>query len=116
MKRAIEVLVDGQRVKLLQAPDGGPASVQLANVPRDHMRAWAHASSDDEAWQWQLPDIQDGQTISFRVIQAEQHEITPPQEVEKRDPEQVAEGKQRAKEWLKAAMLRKAKGSGSEDS
>lgn len=115
MKRAIEVLVDGQRVRLLQAPDGGPASVQLANVPGDHMRVWAHASSDDETWQWQLPDIQDGQTISFRVIQAEQHEITSPQEVEKRDPEQVAEGKRRAKEWLKEAMQKKVKGNDSEN-
>ncbi|WP_137010776.1 hypothetical protein [Ectopseudomonas oleovorans] len=107
MKRAIEVLLDGKRVMLLQAPDGGPASVQLANVQENYMRAWAHASSDEEVWRWQLPNIQDGQAISFRVIQAEADDISPPQEVEKRDPEQVAAGKQRAKEWLEAAKKNK---------
>jgi hypothetical protein len=108
MKRAIEVLIDGERVGLLQARGGNPVGVSVGNIPRDHMRVWATGSDDTETWYWQMPDVADGQMVSFRVVEIEDNEISKPYQIEKRDPEEVAENKRIAKEMYKKAMQEKA--------
>ena len=107
MARAIEVLVNGKRAGILQARSGSPVGVTVANIPNDHMRVWAYGSDDEETWYWQMPDIQDGETVSFRVIEANESEISKPYEIEKRDPEEVAESKRRAKEMREKALQEK---------
>ena len=108
-KRAIEVLVDGERVGVLQARNGNPVAVTVGNIPKDHMRVWAHGSDDEETWYWQMPDVYDGQTVSFRVIESDSLEISKPYEVEERDPEEVADIKRRAREGYQRAKARKNK-------
>ncbi|HEX7297230.1 MAG TPA: hypothetical protein VF251_15875 [Pyrinomonadaceae bacterium] len=68
------------------------------------MRAEVFASNDAELWQWQLPDIQEGQIISFRLIDADGEAGVPPHRVTKRDPEEVAENKRLAEEAYEPAM------------
>jgi hypothetical protein len=109
MKRAIEVLVNGKRVGLLQARGGKPVGLAIGNLPSDHMRVWAHGSDDEEKWFWQMPDVPDGQLVSFRVIQAEPSEISTPDEVELRDPAEVAEMKRKSKELWESEKNRKNK-------
>ena len=107
MARAIEVLVNGERVGILQARDGKPVGVTVGNVPRDHMRVWATGSDDHETWHWQMPDIPDGDEVSFRVIDALETEISKPYQIERRDPKEVEESKKRAKDMYRQAMAKK---------
>jgi len=108
MKRAIEVLIDGKRVGLLQGRGGKSVGINVGNIPKDHMRVWANSNDDEESWYWQMPDVQDGQTVSFRIIEAEEHEISKPYQKEKRDPEEVAKSKMEARKLFKKAMKEKA--------
>ncbi len=108
MGRAIEVLIDSKRVGLLQARGEKPVGVTVANIPKDHMRVWANGSDDIETWYWQMPDVADGQTVQFRIMEVENDEISKPYIIEKRDPEEVAKKKKRAQEMYEKAMQYKA--------
>jgi hypothetical protein len=76
----------------------------IANVPKMYMRAQTLAGNDAERWQWQLPDVQEGETISFRMVEAERESGVPPHRVTNRDPEEVEEIKRSAKEASEQAM------------
>jgi hypothetical protein len=76
----------------------------VANIPRTYMRAQILASNDAERWQWQLPDVEEGQAISFRMIEAERENGAPPDRVTKQDPEEIAESKRLAREAYERAM------------
>jgi len=107
MKRAIEVLINGKRVGVLQARGGSPVGGMVGNIPSDHMRVYAHGSDDHETLHWQMPDIPDGETVLFRVIDVEESEVSKPYKVKKRDPKEVAENKRIAREMRKKAMAEK---------
>jgi hypothetical protein len=55
--KALEVSIDGKIIGIYVPPEGRPFSAMVANIPRKYMRAQVLASSDEESWQWQLPDI-----------------------------------------------------------
>ena len=43
----------------------------LANVPRTYMRAFASAGNERVTYRWQLPDVGEGNVVSFRMIDAD---------------------------------------------
>jgi hypothetical protein len=102
--KALEVSIDGKVIGVFVPPDDKPFSAMIANVPKTYMRAQILASNDLEHWQWQLPDVQEGQVISFRMIEAERDHGVPPHRVSNRDPEEVGENKKLAKEGYEWAM------------
>jgi|SRR5215204_45845 len=102
--KALEVSIDGKVVGVFVPPDGETFSAGLANIPKTYMRAQVFSGNDLEHWQWQLPDVQEGQVISFRMIEAEREVGIPPHRVSKRDPGEVAENKKLAKEAYERAM------------
>jgi len=102
--KAIEVSLNGKVIGVYIPPDDQPFSVMMANIPRSYIRAQVLASDDEERWQWQLPDIQEGEIISFRMIEAERENGVRPHRVTKRDPEEVAEYKRLGKEAYERVM------------
>ena len=72
----------------------------IANVPRSYMRAQIMSNTDTERWQWQLPDVAEGEVISFRMIEANPESGVLPHRVTNRDPAEVAEIKRLAKEVM----------------
>jgi hypothetical protein len=96
--KALEVSIEGRVIGVFIPPDDEPFSAMIANVPTTYIRAQILASNDAERWQWQLPDVQEGETISFRMVEAERERGVPPHRVLIRDPEEVAEIKRIAKE------------------
>jgi hypothetical protein len=68
------------------------------------MRAQIMSASDTESWHWQLPDVKEGETISFRMVEAAPGTGVPPESVQQRDPEEIAETKRRAEEAFDEAM------------
>jgi hypothetical protein len=63
--KALEVSIDGKVIGVFVTPEGEAFSAMIANIPKTCMRAQVLASSDAERWQWQLPDVQEGEVISF---------------------------------------------------
>ena len=102
--KALEVLIDGEQIGVYVPPDGASFVARVGNIPRKYMRAHIMTGTDEESWQWQLPDIKTGQAISFRLIEAPVGSGIPPQFVRRRDPREVAENKRHA-----AKMYAKAK-------
>jgi hypothetical protein len=101
--KALEVLVNGEFVGLYVPPEGECFGVVLGNVPRTYMRAQVSAGSKTESWYWQLPDIKEGETISFRLVEAAGREGVPPQRRVSNDPIEQKRIKQAAaKAWAKA--------------
>src|SRR3972149_4996358 len=66
--KALEVCIDGQVVGLYVPPAGKTFAAMLGNIPRTYMRAHVTSGTDEESWKWQLPDVKEGQVISFRGI------------------------------------------------
>lgn len=93
---ALEVLIDGQSIGVYVPPEGASFAAMVGNIPCKYMRAQVMTSTDQESWQWQLPDIQPGQVISFRLIEALPGSGVLPQFVESRDPQEVAETRKKA--------------------
>lgn len=60
-------------------PEGSTFGAMVGNVPRTYMRAHIMTGNDAENWQWQLPDIEPGQLISFRQVAAPVGSGVPPQ-------------------------------------
>jgi len=89
MPKALEVTIDGKKVGTYVPPTGKSFAAYLANIPKKYMRAHIVSGSDTENWYWQLPDMKEGQTISFRLI--ETNETGVPPRVEEKNLEEVAE-------------------------
>lgn len=107
--KALEVSINGNVIGVFAPPNGEPFCAMIGNIPKMYMRAQVLASNDVEQWQWQLPDVQEGQVISFRMIEANRDSAVPPHRITKRDPEEVAEIKKMAKEGYKRAMREQEK-------
>jgi hypothetical protein len=80
MTKALEVTIDGKIIGVYVPGSGRCFSAILGNIPRKYMRAQVLSSSDQDNWYWQLPDINEGQTISFRMIETSEKGV-PPQRV-----------------------------------
>jgi len=102
--KALEVSVDGRVIGVFVPPEGESFVASVGNIPRSYMRAQILSGNDQENWQWQLPDINEGQTISFRMVDAAPGSGIPPHRVSQRDPVEVAETKRRAAEGYARAM------------
>lgn len=101
--KALEVLINGEAVELYIPPEGECFGVMLANVPRTYMRAQVSSGNKTESWYWQLPDIEEGETISFRLVEAAGREGVLPQRRVPNDPVEQKRIKQAAaKAWAKA--------------
>ena len=103
---AVEVLINRKRVGVYVPPEGCTFAAMVGNIPRRYMRAHIMAGNDAESWQWQLPDIQPGQLISFRLVKAAVGSGVPPQFVRPRDPREV-EGTRKAAKKAYAKARRK---------
>ena len=101
--RALKVSIDGRRVGLYVPPEGAPFAAMIANIPRKYMRAHITSGTSSESWQWQLPDIQLGQTISFRMVEAEPGSGIAPQFVRRRTRDEIVENKRLAAEAYQEA-------------
>ena len=98
MPNALEVSIDGKVVGIYVPPAGKCFSAMLANIPKTYMRAQVISGSDNEDWYWQLPDIEEGQIISFRMIHATQDEGVPPERVVPRNRDEYEKLHKLAKE------------------
>ena len=96
-------------------PPKGVFAAHVGNVPYRYMRAHIMAFSDTESWRWQLPDVAEGQTISFRMIEAVSGSGVPPQYVRKRDAEEIAENRRMAEECYARAMNERHAANGVEE-
>jgi len=94
---ALEVLINRKRVGVYVPPVGCTFAAMLGNIPRTYMRAHIMTGNDVENWQWQLPDIQPGQLISFRLVEAPVGSGVPPQFVRPRDSREVGRSRKVAK-------------------
>jgi hypothetical protein len=79
-------------------PEDSTFAAMVGNIPVKYMRAHIMTGNDSESWQWQLPDVMPGQTISFRMVDAAVGSGVPPQFVRKRDPHEAQENKKQAQE------------------
>jgi len=102
--KALEVSIDGKVIGVYVPPDGQVFGAMVGNIPRTYMRAHVMSGTETESWQWQLPDLQEGQVISFQLIEAEPGTGVPPQYVRNRDPAEVAEIRSLASEAYAQAM------------
>lgn len=102
--KALEVSIDGKVVGVYVPPEGEVFAASVGNIPRTYMRAHVMSGTETESWQWQLPDLQEGQVISFRMIEAEPGTGVPPQYVRNRHPGEVAEIRRLAHEAYTQAM------------
>jgi len=108
--KALEVLINSEVVGLYVPPEGECFGVMLANVPRTYMRAHVTSGNRTEDWFWQLPDVKEGETISFRLVEAADRAGVPPQERKPKDPKEQKRLKQlAAKAWAKAKKSMKKK-------
>ena len=108
--KALEVLINVEVVGLYVPAEGECFGVMLANVPRTYMRAHVTSGNETENWFWQLPDIKEGETISFRLVGAADGAGVPPQERKPKDPKEQKRLSQRAaKAWAKAKKGMKKK-------
>ena len=107
--KALEVLVNGKAIGLYVPPEGECFSVILANVPRTYMRAQVMSGSKTENWQWQLPDINEGETIAFRLVETNGRAGVPPQRIEPKSPKKTKALKRKAaKAWTHAKKAMKS--------
>src|SRR5688572_21162537 len=104
--KALEVLIDGEPIGVYVPPHGASFAAMVGNIPRKYMRAHIMTGTDDESWQWQLPDIQPEQLISFRMVEAPAGSGIPPHFVRRRDPREAAENKREAAKLYAKAKRR----------
>ena len=89
--KALEVSIDGKVIGTYVPPKGSTFAAMVANIPRRYMRAHITSGNDTETWQWQLPDVKRGQTISFRMVEGKAGSGVPPHFVRPRHPSEVVE-------------------------
>ena len=75
--KALEVSVDGKVIGIFVPAADKSFVAGVGNIPGSYMRAHVMSGNETEHWQWQLPDVNEGQTISFRMIEAEPGSYTP---------------------------------------
>lgn len=68
----------------------------VGTISKHYMRAHIMSGTDAESWQWQLPDISEGQTISFCMVDAKPGSGVPPHFIRPIDPAEVSEDKRRS--------------------
>jgi hypothetical protein len=107
--KALEVSIDEKIIGIFVSPEGRPFSAMVANIPRKYMRAQVLASSDEESCQWQLPDISEGQSITFRMVEASPGDGVPAHRITPRNADEVAAIKRHAEESYERAMNDKRK-------
>lgn len=101
--KALEVLVNGKAIGLYVPPEGECFNVIVANVPRTYMRAQVLSGNKTESWQWQLPDINEGETIAFRLVEANGRAGVPAQRIEPKAAKKTKALKRKvAKAWARA--------------
>ncbi|MDR3616729.1 MAG: hypothetical protein P4L53_24445 [Candidatus Obscuribacterales bacterium] len=81
MTKALEVTIDGKIIGVYVPGAGRVFSASLGNYSETCMEGHVHSGSDKENWYWQLPDINEGQIISLRIIETSEKGV-PPQRVE----------------------------------
>lgn len=106
--KALEVLLNDKSIGLYIAPEGASISAMVANVPMNYMRAQLLTGNDKENWQWQLPDVKEGDLIAFRLVDANGRTGVPPHRVTAKDPKQTQQIKAAAEKAL-ARSKKKAK-------
>lgn len=72
----LDVEFDSGAVRISH-PVGGGFSFRLANVPRDHARAFVMAGNAEESWNWQFKDLNPGHSISLRVVETDWNDPPP---------------------------------------
>ena len=102
--KALQVSIDGTLIGVLVPPDGCPFAAMVGNIPKHYLRAHIMSGTDAESWQWQLPDISEGQMISFCMVDAKPGSGVPPHFIRPRGPAEVSENKRRAKAAYEKAM------------
>jgi hypothetical protein len=80
LAKALEVTIDGKIIGLYVPGAGKCFSASLGNWPKTHMEAHVHSGSDQEDWHWELPNINEGQIISFKIIETSEKGV-PPQNI-----------------------------------
>ncbi|MFL6624675.1 MAG: hypothetical protein ACJ8NR_18950 [Sulfurifustis sp.] len=103
--KALEVLLNDKSIGLYIAPEGASISAMVANVPMNYMRAQLLTGNDKENWQWQLPDVKEGDLIAFRLVDASGRTGVPPDRITGKDPKQT----QRVKAAAAKAFARSKK-------
>lgn len=102
--KALQVSSDGEVIGVFLPPEGCPFAAMVGNIPKHYMRAHIMSGTDAESWQWKLPDISEGQTICFCMVDAKPGSGVPPHFIRPIDPAEVSENKRRAKAAYEKAM------------
>lgn len=63
--------MNGEKFARCSSPKDGTFSAIVGDIPRDHARAFCMASNEEERWQWQFPDLNEGDEISFKIIKTD---------------------------------------------
>jgi hypothetical protein len=85
MVKALEVSLDGTPLGLFVPPLGEPFAVFVGNIPRRYMRVQVVSGTRKESWSWQLPDVQEGQVLSLRMVEAKPGSGRPPASITPRE-------------------------------
>jgi hypothetical protein len=84
LTKALEVLIDGEHYGIFVPQRDAKFGAFVGNNPETYMRAYILCADEEETSSWQLPDIEQGQVISFRMVDAESGSGVPPHEIRKR--------------------------------
>ncbi len=90
--RALQVSIDGRVVGICALPDQAPFLAMIGNIPRKYMRGHIMLETPTETWQWQLPNVQDGECIEFCLTDADPESVSPPHYVRRHATEEIADG------------------------
>ena len=61
-----------------------PFAVFVGNIPRAYMRVQVVTGTKAESWSWQLPEVQEGQVLSLRMVEAKPGSGRPPGTISRR--------------------------------
>lgn len=90
--RALQVSIDGRVVGVYASPDQAPFWAMIGNIPRDYMRGSIMLNTPTESWQWQLPDMQEGECVEFCLTDVDPETVSPPHYVRRHAPEEINDG------------------------
>jgi hypothetical protein len=93
--RALQVSIDGRIFGVFCVPDEAPLLAMCGNIPRTYMRAHIMTGTDTESWQWQMPDVQEGECIEFLITEAEPESSCPPHFVRRLESAEISNGESR---------------------
>jgi hypothetical protein len=109
MAKALEVLIDGKHLGYFVPPEGSAFGVMVGNVPIHYMRAQVSTGGASESWYWQLPDIEEGQDLTLRLVDVDASQGRPPARIEAIDASRQEEIKRMAREAAQKAREQKGK-------